>query len=178
MNILEDSPLEALAFNYLSFDFFNNLWTWLAVIFWRIRTPNPELLPPSIHDSPSDKPDAVPELLVEPCHDNDNVPVRVHSNGVVNDVDGVTKGKMKFTSYYYEDDVDVVNRKCNETLTLTAELWEDREERLEWWEKLLKTRTGENENGWYTCQDLTALNGNVVRFWEESSSSFRYVSLW
>ncbi|CAL5199160.1 unnamed protein product [Lathyrus oleraceus] len=167
MNILEDSPLEALAFNYLSFDFFNNLWTWLAVIFWRIRTPNPELLPPSTHD------DMVPELL-EPCNDDDNVLARVHSTVVckgavnVNDVDGVTKGKMKFTSYYYEDDVDVINRKCNETLKLTAELWEDREEGLEWWEKLLKTRTGENENGWYSCQDLTALNGNVVRFWEES----------
>ncbi|CAI8610945.1 unnamed protein product [Vicia faba] len=172
MNVLEDSPLEALAFNYLSFDFFNNLWTWLAVIFWRIRTPNPELLPPSNHDTPSNKTDKVPELL-EPCHDNHNVLARVHSNGVVNDVDGVTKGKMKVTSYYYED--DVINTKCDETLTLTVELWEEREKRLEWWEKLLKTRTGESENGWYTCQDLTALNGNVVRFWEESNNSFSYV---
>ncbi|XP_058729817.1 uncharacterized protein LOC131601901 [Vicia villosa] len=173
MNVLEDSPLQALAFHHLSFDFFNNLWTWLAVIFWRIRTPNPELLPPSSQD------DTVSELL-EPCNDDDNVLSRVHStvvcDGDVNDVDGVTKGKMKFTSYYNED--DVIDGKCNETLHLTVELWEDREERLEWWEKLLKTRTGENENGWYTCQDLTALNGNVVRFWEESSNSFSYVSLW
>jgi hypothetical protein len=30
----------------------------------------------------------------------------------------------------------------------------------------LKLRNGENENGWYTCQDLTELNGNVVKIWD------------
>ncbi|KAG6389413.1 hypothetical protein SASPL_150881 [Salvia splendens] len=35
-----DSPLEALAFNYLSYALLtavNNIWAWLAVSFWRIR---------------------------------------------------------------------------------------------------------------------------------------------
>lgn len=170
--MLENSPLETLAFNYLSFNFFNNLWTWLAVIFWRIRTPKPELLPPSNGTYSSDKPDLGLEVL-EPLH-ADVVPARVPGNGVVEDVDGVTKGKMKFTLYYYDDkDEDDIDRECKEsveTLKITEELWEEKEGRLGWWEsweKLLRTRTGENEGGWYAYQDLTVINGNVVRFWDE-----------
>lgn len=166
--MLENSPLDTLAFNYLSFDFFNNLWTWLAVIFWRIRTPKPELLPPSHDMTSSDKPDLGQELL-EPRHD-DACPARVPSNGGVEDDDGVTKGKKKFTLYYYEDDIDRECKESDETLKITEEIWEEKEGRLGWWEsweKLLRTRTGENEGGWYTYQDLTAINGNVVRFWDE-----------
>lgn len=170
--MLENSPLDTLAFNYLSFDFFNHLWTWLAVIFWRIPTPKPELLPPS-HDTSSDKPHLGLEVL-EPRHDY-ACPARVPSNSVVEDDDGVTKGKMKFTLYYYDhEDEDDIDRECKESVEtlkkITEELWEEKEGRLGWWESwenLLRTRTGENEGGWYTCQDLTVINGNVVRFWDE-----------
>ncbi|MCI86851.1 hypothetical protein A2U01_0108132, partial [Trifolium medium] len=71
-------------------------WAWLAVIFWRIRTPKPELLPPPS----SDKPDLVPEVL-EPCHDDDDdvdhggPSSTVVDNSVSEDVVGITKGKMK-----------------------------------------------------------------------------------
>jgi len=172
--MLENSPLDTLAFNYLSFNFFNHLWTWLAVIFWRIRTPKPELLPPS-HDTSSVKPDLGLKVL-EPRHD-DAGPARVPSNGGVEDVDGVIQRKMKFTMYYYDDE-DEDDRECKEsvkTLKITEEIWEEKEGRLGWWEsweKLLRTRTGENEGGWYAYQDLTVINGNVVRFWDEEFETF------
>ncbi|CAJ2650005.1 unnamed protein product [Trifolium pratense] len=159
MNVLQNSPhAQALAFNNISLDFFNNFWAWLAVIFWRIRTPKPELL----------------KEVLEPCHDDDDddddnggrPTTCVHS--VSEDVVGITKGKMKFTSYYYEDDHhdhdDIGNecKKIDETLPEELLGWWER------WEKLLRTRTGENENGWYKCQDLTVFNGNVVRFWDDA----------
>ncbi|KAK2412360.1 hypothetical protein QL285_047560 [Trifolium repens] len=161
MNMLQNSPhAQALAFNNISLDFFNNFWAWLTVIFWRIRITKPELLPPSSDDiTEADKPDSIPEVL-EPCHDD---------NGVSDeDVVGITKGKIKFTSYFYED-VDI-----NDDETLKKITWEDKEGRLGWWErweKLLITRIGENENGWYTCQDLTVFSGNVVRFWDADGGS-------
>jgi hypothetical protein len=167
MDMLQNSPhAQALAFNNMSLDFFNNFWAWLAVIFWRIRTPKPELLHPSSEVTEADKPDPIPEVL-EPCHDDDNGSSTVVDNSVSEDVVGITKGiKMKFTSYLYED-VDISD---DDTLKIT---WEEKEGRLGWWErweKLLSTRTGENENGWYTFQDLTMVNGNVVRFWDDADA--------
>lgn len=74
------------------------------------------------------------------------------------DVDGVTKGK--FTVYYEEDR----ERESDEELTeaccdggCTSEWWEK-------WDKMLETKLG--VKGWYMYQDLTDLNGNVVRFWD------------
>jgi hypothetical protein len=105
--------------------------------------------------------------VLEPCHDDDNGSSTVVDNSVSEDVVGITKGiKMKFTSYLYED-VDISD---DDTLKIT---WEEKEGRLGWWErweKLLSTRTGENENGWYTFQDLTMVNGNVVRFWDDADA--------
>lgn len=140
------SPLEAQAFNYLSFGFLSNFWTWLALTFWRTRTPTSELLPPPddpIHDESESDPVAVPARVP--------IPFAV-------DVDGARKGKFTLC---YEDEFE---RECETTVT------EERDGRgREWWESwetLLKLRRGENQNGWYTCQDLTALNGSVVRLWD------------
>lgn len=171
MQVLEDSsPLDALAFNYqLSFGFLtflNNLWTWLAFSFWKIPSPEPELLPP-----PSDKPDPVPDVSEPDDADSVLLPAVVIRNGAADDVDGVTKGKLKF-ALYYEDDID----RSDGALTGEWE-WEEREGiRGEWWEgweRLLRMRRGESENGWYTCQDLTALNGNVVRLWDGMAGTVR-----
>ncbi|KAK8597638.1 hypothetical protein V6N13_095038 [Hibiscus sabdariffa] len=181
MNQLLDSPLEALAFNYVSFGIFtlvNNLWTWVAVVtaalsFWRIRAAacssgcvqsnDPE---PSTSVSAESRPvsevDAKPSLslsasVVETTITSDSPLV----------CRGVTKGgKFKLTVYYDDDGeadggVKITGRsdsggggdcKCNEW-------WES-------WERVLRLRNG--ETGWYRCQDLTALNGNVVRLWDES----------
>ncbi|KAG4959246.1 hypothetical protein AAZX31_13G095700 [Glycine max] len=143
------SPLEAQAFNYLSFGFLtllNNFWTWLAFTFWRTRAPTSELLPP---------PD-------DPVRDeSDPVAVTGPSPTVV-DVDGARKGKF---TLYYEDESERECESHQETTALT-----ERDGRgLKWWEsweELLKIRRGEDQNGWYTCQDLTVLNGSVVRLWD------------
>lgn len=169
MNVLEDSSsLDTLAFNYLSFRFLtllNTLWTRLALSFSRIPSLKPEL------HLPSDKPDPAQEVFGPhadsgPAH----VPTVVVHNGAAGDVDGVTKGKLKFTLYY--------ERECESDVTLAGESeweWEKREGRSEWWwdswERVLRMRNGENENGWYTCQDLTALSGNVVKFWDVTMGS-------
>ncbi|KAF1879123.1 hypothetical protein Lal_00047795 [Lupinus albus] len=81
------------------------------------------------------------------------------------DIDGVRK--VKFTVYYEEEEVQC---KCSEkekllTVTVTED-WNEEEEELEWWKRVLRFRNGENENGWYTFQDLTEINGNVVRLWD------------
>ncbi|MED6174951.1 hypothetical protein PIB30_073841 [Stylosanthes scabra] len=174
MNVL-DSQVEALAFNYLSFGaltVLNNLWTWLALLtaafsFWKIRSsgcPEPEISDPTrepITEAPI--PEAVtPSPPVESVTVSDVVPL-----AVTDDVDGVRKGK--FTVYYEEegDDDDAQcmrgEREGSLTLTLTegceGEWWEK-------WERLLRLRNGVSEDGWYTCQDLTELNGNVVRLWD------------
>lgn len=179
MNLLEDSNLEALTFNYLSFGVINNLWTWIAVItaavsFWKIRAsgcPKPELLPP-LDDRVSDRPDPEPEVSELDAVSEPACAPRVVVGYGGADIDGVTKGKF---TVYYEDDVEC---ESEEALTVTDE-WEDRRGRSdgcdsEWWEgweRLLRLRVGEIENGWYTCQDLTALNGNVVRLWDDGFSA-------
>lgn len=62
---------------------------------------------------------------------------------------------------YYEDD---------EELTATVTETEECDGgycKLKWWESwenLLRTKRG--ENAWYKYQDLTELNGNVVRLWD------------
>ncbi|RDY10797.1 hypothetical protein CR513_04622, partial [Mucuna pruriens] len=150
------SPLEAQAFNYLSFGFLtllNNFWTWLAVSFWRTQTPKPELPPPP--DDPIPDPVAVAGPVPAPVPSP-----TVVLNGPNGALDGVNKGK--FTLYYEGE------RECQSEETITEE-WEDWDGRGEWWEsweRLLRMKQGENEKGWYTCQDLTVLNGSVVRLWD------------
>ncbi|XP_020228593.1 uncharacterized protein LOC109809639 [Cajanus cajan] len=147
------SPLEAQAFNYLSFGFLsllNNFWTWLALSFWRTQTPNPELLPPPHAPIPHE---AGPVAVTGPAP---SVPV-----------DGPTKGK--FTLYFEDDEIE---RECESEVTVTEEI-DGRGEWWESWESSLRMRRGENEKGWYTCQDLTALNGSVVKLWMPSAFTTR-----
>lgn len=189
MNVL-DSTLEPLAFSYLSFGFLtvvNNLWTWVAVItaavsIWRIRAAGclrPEL--PPCNEPSSNGSDPVREAMasetVEERPQEAAVPAPVATMLVVGngdaDVDGVTKGK--FTLYYYEDD-----SQCESDTSTVTEEWEEKESgkskggKSEWWEsweKLLRARMGESE--WYMYQDLTELNGNVVRLWDSGLGSLR-----
>ncbi|XLT86833.1 hypothetical protein HN873_008586, partial [Arachis hypogaea] len=196
MNVL-DSQVEALVFNYLTFGFLtllNNFWTWLALLtaalsFWKIRSsvcPEPEIGDPTrelVVEA------AIPEAvtpLVESAAVVDAAPL-----AVTEDVDGVRKGKF---TVYYEEEGDDEGAQCMRgeregslTLTLPLMAWREEGCEVEWWEKwerLLRLRNGVNEGGWYTCQDLTELNGNVVRLWDggfrcrESWYSYSCVDVW
>ena len=198
---LLDSPLEALALNYLSVGFLtvvNNLWTWVAVItaavsFWRIRAAGsaPTYLqsdgspPPPRNDQRSSGSELVPETSVSdvsayepPVPAPSPSPAPASEMMVGYDVkvdDRVTKGTKFVAVFYGEDD-----REDDGELT-SANEWEestveDDQGCGEWWERVLRTRTG--EMGWYSYQDLTVLNGNVVRLWDSSSCSrsLRYSS--
>ena len=191
MNSILDSPLEALAFNYLSFGFFaavNSLWTWVAVVtaavsFWRIRAasgcPKPE--EPVCIDRSSNGSQQVSEVVKSDTVDErpreEFVPASAAAassttrstivvGGGDEDVGGVTKGKF---TVYYEDD-----SQCESDKWTVTEEWESDEGRSDgWWEsweKVLRTKMG--ENGWYMYQDVTELNGNIVRFWDSGFGAF------
>ncbi|OIW00208.1 hypothetical protein TanjilG_29198 [Lupinus angustifolius] len=179
MNASMDSPFEALLFNYSTFNFLtlfiNNLWTWLAAAtFWKFSSTKPEFLQLP-HSPVFDQPDPIPEVLESDAVTTE--PACVPSSMVANvcdDVDGVRKGKV---TIYFEDDVECDN---GEVLNVVGK-WEEGDGvryngcESEWWEnweRLLKLKVGENENGWYTWQDLTDINGNVVRLWD--SGEFRF----
>ncbi|KAK4483710.1 hypothetical protein RD792_010912 [Penstemon davidsonii] len=156
MNTL-DSPLEALALNYLSYGFFtalNSIWASLAVVataisFWKIKA-KPEPLSRSKDVVPIISSPEVQNAVVlssAPTTKSPFVLEREHNT------------KVKFTLHYNEDnfregdeggdngDVAAVNEK----------LW--------WWCDDLD-RKKMWDMGWYRCQDLTALNGSVVRLWD------------
>ena len=185
MNVL-DSSLEAFVFSYASFGFFtfvNNLWTWIAVItaavsFWKIRATTTASAvdeggaysvnsPPPCNDWSSDKPSTAPKSAEPPSL---SVSASVLVSDRVED-DGLTKGG-KFT-LYYEDNGELTEEleeiDGDETMVFDGDLWES------YYERMLKNRLG--VTSWYRYQDLTELNGNVVRLWDgyckSNSSSSR-----
>ncbi|KAH1067543.1 hypothetical protein J1N35_032530 [Gossypium stocksii] len=189
MNQLLDSHLEALAFNYVSFGIFtivNNLWTWVAVItaavsFWRIRAAGAATSSYSVkgrEQRPSTSIDArrpIPE--VEEKHPTASTSVSAPASVTETSVsplvfnDGVTKGGKSTLTVYYEDDIGGESDGDIDGET-TGKEWCDgggyckEGEWWESWERVLKLRKG--EMGWYRYQDMSAINGNVVRLWDES----------
>lgn len=186
MNVL-DSPLEALALNYLSFGFFtfvNNLWAWIAVVtaavgFWRILSAGDSsrfLAPPpppprddlrsSNGPAPPSAAEAKPASSPAPTSASAPAPAPATATAMemMKGVDeiGAKKGR-KFVLFY--DDVDGELTEEYPTEESDDELTAAEAEEEWWgrWERVLKTRTGKTE--WYRYQDLTELNGNVVRFW-------------
>ncbi|XWS26549.1 hypothetical protein CRYUN_Cryun26dG0040700 [Craigia yunnanensis] len=193
MNQLSNSPLDALAFNYVSFGIFtivNNVWTWVAVItaavsFWRIRAAGAASSSYSVK-----KPGQKPSTCITNRTQDESRPfleaeekptpsafvstpaavVETSVSPIVCD-DGMTKGgKFKLTVYYEDDG------QSDEEGEMTVTEWRsdgggDCKEGScgEWWEsweRLLSLRKG--ETGWYSYQDLTVINGNIVRLWDES----------
>ncbi|XP_016486051.2 uncharacterized protein LOC107806412 [Nicotiana tabacum] len=179
MNTILEYPLEALAFNYLSFGFLtvvNNVWAWVAVItaavsFWRIKTsstlplpeprgdfsgaPSPSPPPPTSVPSCSSSPQ-VERVAKEP---SSTVTTEMYPGVSMNKEEG-TKGKL--TVYFKQDDgeeCDVDGDDGDQDGEDGAvEMW------FENWENLLKMRNG--EMGWYRCQDMKVIDGNVVRLWD------------
>ncbi|KAL1531308.1 hypothetical protein AAHA92_33999 [Salvia divinorum] len=156
MNAALDSPLEALAFNYLTYGFLtavNNIWAWIAVVtaavsFWRIRglsSPSSSTTDPSTscHDAAVEsEPPVVPARA--PC--------------VVLERQG--SRKMKFSLYYKEEVEDLRgnDEDGGEIEECGFEAWRGD------WEAVIALRTGDMV--FYRWQDRTVLNGNVVRLWE------------
>ncbi|XVF48846.1 hypothetical protein PTKIN_Ptkin03bG0221200 [Pterospermum kingtungense] len=194
MNLMLGSPLEALAFNYVSFGIFtvvNNLWTWVAVItaavsFCTIRAAGgATTLSCSVTKTDQKPPTCIidrAEAEEKPSHlALVSAPASVAETSVspLDCSDGATKGGKFRLTVYYEDDGDSDGDDGEMTVTEWAggdgdckggscgDWWES-------WERVLRMRKGETETGWYRCLDLTAINGNVVRLWEESCRRGRY----
>lgn len=180
-NVLDSSsPLEALAFNYATFGIFtvvNNLWAWVAVItaaisFWRIRTTSfsdkPDHQQPRIHQNTSGS-------QAQPSSNTSSVeaapPRPTPALPSVNDVDGATEGSKHTLYYHYEgqwesDGDGEVTSAVNEW---TDDAGDDGVSSCgEWREReRVRMRARMGDMGWYRCQDLTVVNGNVVRLWDE-----------
>lgn len=157
-----DSPLEVLAFDYVSF-ILNNLWTWIAVVtaaavsFWRIRATtsgrDDGFIEESVREPP--KPKATAALVEETRPRMKVTETEDWSSLLCND--GVTKGKL---TVYYDDDEEIdVERDGEDGESTTVNYGGG-----VWWERMVRMRNG--GDGWYRYVDLTEINGNVVRFWD------------
>lgn len=168
MNAL-DSPLEALAFNYLSFAFstaLNNIWAFVAVAtaavsFWKIRAASPA--------KSSQRPDHH-RRINEPGSAVSTAAAAV--NFVLEETDGCCSNegrrrlrRGKFTVYYDESGGEEEQEEGDSTVADVHG-----EEECKWggdWKRGLRMRNGEDLSlGWYRYQDLTVLDGNVVRLWD------------
>lgn len=196
MNALESSPFDVVAVDFLSFGFFtvvNNLWTWVAVVtaavsFWKIRASAPSVLsvaePCHDRNSKSKGFESISEngFLTESAAGHHNtvgqmektVPKPSAGLITVGHGDDRVNTKGKLTVYYCEE--SYASSCCSETTTSTKGMEQSEEVgcefvlgldgSIEWWERMLRFRRG--GSSWYRCQDLTVLNGNVVRLWNEN----------
>ncbi|KAL3532735.1 hypothetical protein ACH5RR_006256 [Cinchona calisaya] len=175
-----DSPLEALAFDYLSFGLLtavNNVWTWVAVLtaavsVWKFRA----------WSSPRGRYTAVSSSSSSSSSPVERVPTEASTSTQVEETDArpstaaaaapsssplcllISEGRTsgKFTFYYdreeEEDNGDVDGDDGNV---------EGEKEYLliDGWEVMMRMRLGD-QMGFYRYQDLTVLDGSVVRLWE------------
>ncbi|KAJ9183708.1 hypothetical protein P3X46_007523 [Hevea brasiliensis] len=203
MNVL-DSPIEALAFDYVSFGIFavvNNLWTWVALVmaavsFWRIRNAGAVALSGksetlssatcidglrNVNDSKQVLETSVPEPATQalpPQTPSSSGPAPTAS---VFEDDGVTRG-TKFVMYYENERESDGNE--DDELTVVGDQWgygSGSDDCYggglgEWWERVIRMRKG--DMGWYMYQDLTAINGNVVRLWDGKKKQSSSCGVW
>lgn len=173
-----DSPLEALALNYLTYGFLtavNNIWAWVAVItaavsLWRIRASSP--LPVSTPElrsrcqesasTSSSPPQKVPEWTA--AAEVEAIASAAHSETPFCDTlereGGCTKTKF---SLYFERDGESVDSGC----AAAAVRSEKFDRRCDDWDRMgVVMRMG--DMGWYRWQDMTVLDGSVVQLWDGS----------
>ncbi|KAI3775626.1 hypothetical protein L1987_50207 [Smallanthus sonchifolius] len=156
--------LEALAISYLTHTVLN-VWTWLAFLtaalsFWKIKSSIHSPPPPHHQTLPSPSPrqtsaDQQPSITKR-------IPLFVSSTTFYS-LENRRIGK--FRVYYGEDDDCIAigrSERCHP---------EDEERpirQVDGWEAVLKLKTA--EMGWYSYQDLTVLDGSVVRLWNQSNN--------
>ncbi|KAL8040176.1 hypothetical protein ABFX02_10G081300 [Erythranthe guttata] len=165
-----DSPLEALALNYLTYGFLtvvNSIWPWVAVItaavsFWRIRA----LSSPELRNAASCKAEEEEEAIVS------DAPARAFCCRVL---ERECSTKTKFRLYYEEEaedfrgddggDGDGYRSEVTAEAAVSEKLdYCPRRRSDDWERKMVVMRMG--DMGWYRWQDMTALDGSVVRLWE------------
>ncbi|KAK4428805.1 hypothetical protein Salat_1180400 [Sesamum alatum] len=184
MNAL-DSPLEALALNYLTYGFLtavNNIWAWLAVItaavsFWRIRALSsaPVSTPRRSQDTASTS-SAPPELderaVSEPATVSTTGETQLSSSPTKTSCPTLEREgstKTKFSLYYEEDDFRVDDDGGeNEDDGGGAAVVGEKSGRClssdDWERMMVVVRMG--DMGWYRWQDRAVFDGSVVRLWE------------
>ncbi|XAR51107.1 hypothetical protein NMG60_11005645 [Bertholletia excelsa] len=176
MNTLE-SPLEALALDNLSFGFFtivNNVWTWVAVVtaavsFWRLKSIGAgarELKSEGSSENPAGS-NLDPAPAPDPA-----IPAPMPAVSTLETTMATTRGK--FTLYYEDEEGDergsavaAGERDCGRgSGGWVGEVVSRGGGWCEGWEVMLRTRKGETGSGWYRWQDVTVLDGSVVRLWD------------
>ncbi|CAA2963317.1 Hypothetical predicted protein [Olea europaea subsp. europaea] len=182
MNAL-DSPLEALAFSYLSYGILtvvNSIWPLVAVLtaalsFWKIRALSSSKLvrrgksPDGASTSLSPVDDVVESAAAEPP----SIATRFNTEHLSGSntrsrcpfLERQGSTKVKFTLYYDKDEIRTGNggdnggRNCGES-TGNEELGRCCDD----WERMMVMKMG--DMGLYRYQDLTVLDGSVVRLWD------------
>ncbi|KAK6147570.1 hypothetical protein DH2020_018482 [Rehmannia glutinosa] len=183
MNAL-DSPLEALALNYLTYGVqtaVNSIWAWVAVItaavsFWSLRalsSPPPELRSRSqVAESTSSQPPKAAERAAAENPATVSTPgeTQVLSAPIKTSclmLEGEIGTKTKFSLYYKEEDdfrEDVDGGESDDDGDAAAMRSEKLGRWCDDWERMMVVRMG--DMGWYRWQDTTSLDGNVVRLWD------------
>ncbi|KAH0650612.1 hypothetical protein KY285_030706 [Solanum tuberosum] len=160
--------VEAVAFNYWSFDVANIVWTWVAVVtaavsFWKMKASSSTWLPtppePALVTVLASSSSQV-ELMLLSSKER-TPPSNNNNNMMMLSDDAFSEGtKGKLTVYFKDGD------ECNAASDDDDEEGEDDDHNgVEWfennWEKLRK-----GEMGWYCYQDMKVINGNIVRLWD------------
>lgn len=184
------TPLDALALDFLSFGFFpvviNNIWAWVAVMtaavsFWRIRAvgplasksddpdhkSSPLMVLPRPPQTTEEEEEAASEAasVSTPASSTTSLTKETSVAAAVDTTGGPTRGK--FTVYYHEDESEEGEFDDEGGVGEVGkggggdDYWWDN------WEKVMRMRIGDGDHmGWYRYQDLTVLDGNVVRLWD------------
>ncbi|KAG5243561.1 Transmembrane protein [Salix suchowensis] len=179
MDVL-DSPIDALVFDYLNLgisSIINSLWTWVAVItaavsFWRIRAAGAGHGAVKTLEEPSPSSAYIGRNNTEPSQPETATSSSTTTATLKSVTEPAVPGSVrKLVVYFYQDDDRQndgnIDDGGEEELTVFGECGGE----LTLWERMLRVRMG--DYGWYRCQDLTVINGNVVRLWdgERNSSS-------
>ncbi|KAA8534744.1 hypothetical protein F0562_029814 [Nyssa sinensis] len=148
-----------------------------AVSFWRIRAAgslkshhpcgrNPDDQSPTKAVSVSPAPDTAATLAPASASTLASWTTAMTPSVCAVETDGATKGKF---TVYYENDREVSDGE----LTLTGDgdfgngvVVVGGGDWCDGWERTLRMRMGLGDMGWYRYQDLTVLDGKVVRLWD------------
>ncbi|KAL2503345.1 hypothetical protein Fot_37193 [Forsythia ovata] len=168
MNIALDSPLEALAFNYLGYGFLtavHNIWTWIALVtgafsFWKIRAlSDSEPISRARDGQVPSLGSNVGEWVEGPAAEPVELPaISIGEETKFNECG--TKGK--FSLYYNEGDYREGGEDGESEDNGGGRVASEKLER--WCNHWERVRMG--DMGWYKYQDLTVLDGSVVRLWD------------